>query len=79
MKDKKVVAAAMRALMVPEHEMVDSVAAAILAERKRCAEVARMFAGYTDSRSGEAHSKEAKRLAEDTAAWIWTEIMEPCQ
>lgn len=30
--------AAMHALMVPEHEMVDSVARAILAERKRCAD-----------------------------------------
>lgn len=36
-KDVRLVA--MAALMVPEHEMVDSVALAILAERKRCADV----------------------------------------
>lgn len=52
MTDKKVMAAAMRALMVPEHEMVDSVAAAILAERKRCADAvhraAKDFYGNTD-------------------------------
>ena len=40
MMDKQVMATAMRALMVPEHEMVDSVARAILAERERCAKVA---------------------------------------
>lgn len=56
---------------------IEHIARAIMAERKRCANIAKMFAGYTDSEAGEDHSKEAKRLAEDTAAWIWTEIMEP--
>lgn len=42
--------AAMHALMVPEHEMVDSVARAILAERKRCAAAVRAerLAGPSD-------------------------------
>lgn len=43
---KEVMATAMRALMVPEPEMVDSVASAILAERRRCAEVARHLNGW---------------------------------
>ena len=34
-------AAAMRALMVPEHEMVDSVARALMARDQRAAEIAR--------------------------------------
>lgn len=34
---RDVMAAAMRALMVPEDEMVESVSRAILAERERCA------------------------------------------
>lgn len=38
---KDIVAAAMRALMVDESDMVDSVARALWAERKRCAEIAR--------------------------------------
>lgn len=37
---KDVMAAAMRALMVPEHEMVESVSRALMAERERCAKIA---------------------------------------
>jgi Arc/MetJ family transcription regulator len=48
-----VFAAAMRALMVPEHEMVDSVARAILAERERERE-----------RCNEHHKAEFARLQE---------------
>jgi hypothetical protein len=52
-----VMANAMRALMVPEHEMVDSVARAILAERNRCADVARREGDKTDPAVGYLISK----------------------
>ena len=54
-----------------------AIARAILAERERCAKVARRFVGYADSDAGSAHSREAKELAESTASWIEQEIMEP--
>lgn len=50
---------------------------AILAERKRCAEVARRFVGYTESPAGSVHSAESKKLVEDAADWIATSIMHP--
>lgn len=54
-----------------------AVLAAILAERQRCADVARRFVGYTESSAGSAHSAESKKLAEDAADWIATSIMHP--
>lgn len=45
---KDIMAAAMRALMVPEYDYVESVSAEILAERQRCANVARRLVLRSD-------------------------------
>lgn len=55
---------AMKALMVPEPEMVGSVARAIMAERERCAEIAR--------RAHVAHAQWSDTYNRDIAAAILT-------
>ena len=57
---KEVMAAAMRALMVPEHEMVDSVSQAILAERERCA---------AQLRVADDHAEKIEALLDPHISW----------
>ncbi len=61
-----VIAAAMRALMVPEREMVDSVARAILIERERCAQIAEERRAYYEGMgSYEPWDSGAESIAEE--------------
>lgn len=55
------------------------VARAILAERKRCAGIAKLAGIEPGGVIGRANGREHQQGCFDAAAWIWTEIMEPCK
>lgn len=55
-----------------------AICSAILAERKRCADIAKLAADMVVGGSlGGANGPEHQRGCKDAGAWIWTEIMEP--